>query len=258
MPDVKKAWDVIGKVTEEVNISEKQRSKLKKAVALLRRNIASASKYLHPPIKGLSKPQKVEFRKKIIRGYFDDSQKILEETLKKNVDNIEKAARELARAYYEDKQIITMGNGGAAPIASHAAADFSKSWTGKKLIRIKSFSLVDNVSLLTSWMNDAGIDNMFVGQLETILNPMDIVIGISASGNSKNVVNAIKYANKIGAVTIGLCGFDGGELRREAKIAIHIPSNSFKHVEDIQGFTCHLLKAVVINEIKTKPERLTD
>jgi len=194
--------------------------------------------------------ERKELRNRIITGYLKDSVGCLNKLLEKNVEEIEKIVSEFVRAYYQNKQIITMGNGGSAAIASHMASDFSKAWLGDGLMRMRSFSLVDNTSLMTAWMNDAGYDQMFVGPLKTVLDEGDIVIGISASGNSKNVLNAICYANKKKAFTVGLTGFDGKKKKKVAKVSIVVPSDSFKRIEDMHALIGHVVKASLVNEIK--------
>lgn len=191
-----------------------------------------------------------EFRNAVIQGYIKDSIDCFKMILENETEKVEKIVSELIRAYYERKQVITMGNGGSAAIASHMASDFSKAWLGDGLMRMRSFSLVDNISLMTAWMNDAGYDQMFVGPLKTMLNEGDVVIGISSSGNSKNILNAIEYANKKKAFTVGLTGFDGGKLKNLAKISIVVPSNTFKRIEDAHSIIGHVIKAALVNEIK--------
>jgi len=197
-------------------------------------------------------PMMENVRSEIIKGYMKDTIECLDKVMDDSADKIGKISQLIFDAYKHDKQIILIGNGGSASVASHIAADFSKGWLGDEhgIMRLRSLSLVDNVSLLTSWMNDAGQDQMFVGQLKTVLNPGDIVIGISGSGNSKNIINAIEYANSAGAKTIGLCGFDGGNLKSAASISVVVPSDSFKRIEDVHMMIGHLLKAVLMREIR--------
>jgi D-sedoheptulose 7-phosphate isomerase len=216
--------------------------------------IAKDGKYTDLRLK-LNKKENTKMEKiseEIIKGYFADTKECIDKMLKSNFDKIKKITKVLYEAYKTDKQIIFMGNGGSASVASHAAADFSKGWIEEEqaLMRLRSFSLVENVSLLTSWMNDAGQDMMFVGQLKNMVNPGDVVIGVSGSGNSKNVVNAIEYANSIGAQTIGLTGFTGGKMKDAAKICLVVPSDSFKRLEDLHMTLCHLFKAVLMREIR--------
>jgi len=195
---------------------------------------------------------KSKLRREIISGYIQDSLKCMENINNNEVEKIENIADILIKAHDEGKQIFTLGNGGAASVASHLAADLSKAWLGDRLMRLKAICLTDNVSLVTAWMNDAGYDYMFVGPLENLLNSGDIVIGISASGNSKNVLNAIEYANKRGAITVGFTGFDGGKLKGLAQHCFIVPSDSFKRVEDFHMILGHMIKAVLVNEIKSR------
>ena len=201
--------------------------------------------------------EKKEFRKAIITGYINDSVKLLKQILTEDIDKIERIVDALLKAYHNDKQIFLIGNGGSYSIASHLAADFSKAWLGDRLMRLRSFCLSDNTSLLTSWMNDSGPDHIFAGPLQTLLNEGDIVIGISGSGNSKNILYAIEYANKKGALTIGFTGFDGGKLKDLAAISFVVKSDSFKRIEDTHMLLGHLLKSVLVNEVKRSSNKST-
>lgn len=198
----------------------------------------------------MDQKERKEIRKKIIKGYFHDSVKCLEETVEKYEEMIEKIADVLLDAYHNHKQTIIMGNGGSAATASHMACDLSKAWLDGKLMRNKCFSLTDNISLMTAWMNDAGYDEMFVGQLENIMEKGDVVIGISSSGNSPNIVNAMQYAKKNGANTIGFTGFDGGKMREIVDYCIVVPTDSYKRLEDIHLMLAHVMKAILVNEVK--------
>src|SRR3989338_5448665 len=123
----------------------------------------------------------------------------------------------LLKAYKEDKQIFIMGNGGSAVLASHFACDLGKGTLQNvyddKEKRFRVISLTDNIALMTAYSNDLDYEHVFSQQLKNLVNANDVVIGISASGNSKNVINAIHLAKKNKAITIGLLGFDGGKLR---------------------------------------------
>jgi D-sedoheptulose 7-phosphate isomerase len=200
----------------------------------------------------LSGEEAKKFRGEIIKGYLTDSISCLNNIIEKDIDKIERIVDALIKVHDTGGQIFIMGNGGSASIASHIASDFSKAWLGDRLMRLKAFSLTDNVSLLTAWMNDAGRDQMFVGPLETLMNKGDVVIGISGSGTSKNVVEAIKFARAKGALTIGFTGFKGGHLKNEAEISFVVPSNSFKRLEDVHMLLGHLIKAVLVKEIKQR------
>jgi D-sedoheptulose 7-phosphate isomerase len=142
-----------------------------------------------------------------------------------------------------NRTIFILGNGGSASTASHFANDLGLGprHNGGKAYR--AISLADNVAFLTAAGNDIGYDLIFVEQLKTLMQPGDVVIAISASGNSPNVVRAVEYAKKRGGVTIGLTGFDGGTLRKIASENIHIgtPHGDYAPVEDIHLILGHLV-----------------
>lgn len=141
--------------------------------------------------------------------------------------------------------IFILGNGGSATTATHYVNDLCKyASTGKKKT-IKALSLTDNISWFSALANDVGYENVFVGQLENFLKKGDLVIGISASGNSQNIVKAFKYSNKIGANTLALVGFDGGKMKKIAQGSVYIRSNKGEYgpVEDIHMILGHLLSS---------------
>lgn len=149
---------------------------------------------------------------------------------------------DVIRAAFENgRQIITCGNGGSAYTASHCITDWNKMInlaTGRKFHGI---SLCDNIGIVTAFANDLSYDEIFAGQLKAILEPGDLVIAISGSGNSRNVVNALEYANEAGAETLAVVGFDGGRLKQIAKHAVWIPSFDMQLCEDYHLMFCHMV-----------------
>lgn len=139
------------------------------------------------------------------------------------------------------RSVFTFGNGGSAATASHFASDLSKGAICEGKPRIKAFALTDNVPLLSAWANDTAYDNIFAEQLENLVEPGDVAIGISGRGNSPNVLNGVKVAKVKGATTIGFIGFDGGKLKDMVDIHVVVPSHNMEQVEDI-----HLLMEHVI------------
>jgi D-sedoheptulose 7-phosphate isomerase len=156
---------------------------------------------------------------------------------------IQAVAEIFERARKEGKQIFFIGNGGSAATSSHFANDLGKGACVKGKTPFKAMSLVDNVSLITALANDDGYENIFIAQLHNILNAGDVVVGISASGNSPNVVKAMEYANERGAVTVGLSGFSGGKLKEISQICIHVdtPKGEYGPVEDVHMILDHLI-----------------
>jgi D-sedoheptulose 7-phosphate isomerase len=147
----------------------------------------------------------------------------------------------LYRAYRNEKQVFTLGNGGSASTASHMAADLGKNTIGPNMRRFRVISLNDNTAMLTALANDLGYENVFREQLQNLIRPGDLLIAISASGNSANVVNAIRYAQAQCAETACLLGFDGGDAAQLVDVAIVVPSDHYGVVEDVHLITNHIL-----------------
>lgn len=153
----------------------------------------------------------------------------------------------LRKAHAEERQVFFLGNGGSAANATHIAEDMQKSvkeYTGK---RFKVISLTENIPLITAWANDICYDCIYAEQIESLLNPGDVVIAISGSGNSPNVLNAVKKANEMGGVTIGLTGFSGGQLAKIAQRSIVVKSDNMQRIEDVHLVLGHLLYTRMIN-----------
>jgi D-sedoheptulose 7-phosphate isomerase len=152
-------------------------------------------------------------------------------------------ASALDAARQAGKAIYFMGNGGSAATSSHFANDLGKGARVKGKKPFRTMSLADNLPLLTAIANDEGYENVFIDQIEGIVEEGDVVVGISASGNSPNVVRAIEYANSRGAVTVGLTGFSGGRLKEAAKLTVHVetPEGEYGPVEDIHMILDHLV-----------------
>jgi len=175
------------------------------------------------------------------RGYLRRLTAVLEAI---DPEAIARAAEAIWRAREEGRRIFFLGNGGSAATASHFANDIGIG-TRSDGPPFKALSLTDNNAVLTCLANDLGYDSVFVEQLRVHLEPGDVVVAISASGNSPNVLRAIDLAKERGNVTIGLTGFDGGELRRRSQIAIHVPTERGEYgpVEDAHMVLDHLLSS---------------
>lgn len=188
------------------------------------------------------------------RGYLDYLKKVIDAL---DVEEIGAFARVLLDARERDARIFFIGNGGSAATASHFANDIaigSRTW--KKPFR--AMSLTDNVAIMTAVANDYGYEEIFILQLKTVMQPGDVVVAISASGNSPNVLKAIEYANENGATTVGLTGFDGGKLRRLAKSAVHVPTSKGEYgpVEDVHMIFDHLVGAFLMHVCAAEPVTL--
>lgn len=166
-------------------------------------------------------------------------------TLKKTIDSISyKEVNEfisaLIKAYENKNQIFIMGNGGSAATASHFACDINKGISFKLDKKFKVISLSDNIPTMMAYANDVTFDDIFLEQLKNFLAPNDLVIGISGSGNSKNVIKAIEYANRKNAITIGITGYDGGKLKQISHLSINANIDDMQISEDIHMILVHL------------------
>jgi D-sedoheptulose 7-phosphate isomerase len=151
----------------------------------------------------------------------------------------------LLDALESEKNIYIMGNGGSAATASHFAVDFNKGLSYGKEKRFRFVCLNDNLPTLTAYANDVGYEDVFVEPLRNFLVRGEVVIGISGSGNSRNVLKAIEYANQQGALTVGITGFDGGALRKMAQYSVHIPIHDMQVTEDLHMVLDHLSYSVL-------------
>jgi D-sedoheptulose 7-phosphate isomerase len=147
----------------------------------------------------------------------------------------------LYRAYRNEKQVFTLGNGGSASTASHMAADLAKNTIGPNMRRFRVLSLNDNAAILTALANDLGYENVFCEQLENLVRPGDLLIAISASGRSPNVLKALRYAQSQSAETACLLGFDGGDAASLCDVAIVVPSDHYGMIEDVHLIINHIL-----------------
>lgn len=162
---------------------------------------------------------------------------------------IAEAIRVLQRARMRGSQVFIMGNGGSASTASHFVCDLAKNTRRDGLPHFRAIGLADNMEIFSAYANDEGYENVFSQQLINLVGSGDVVIAISASGNSKNVVRAVEEARKYNAITIGFTGFTGGRLGQLVDIHIHVRSEIIEHVEDI-----HLmLEHMIVRAIKDQP-----
>lgn len=163
-----------------------------------------------------------------------------------------KAMTLMEQAYLNGQTVFICGNGGSAGTANHMVNDLSKGSVveGKKRLRVVGLS--DNMSLLTAYANDCGYETVFVEQLKSLWKKGDLLIAISASGNSENVVRAARFALEGGGSVIGLVGFSGGKLKELSQPAIHFKSHNYGAVEDAQLMFSHLSSQYLHQFIKEK------
>ncbi len=170
--------------------------------------------------------------------------------LKTTIDAIDKESLSnlmnvLMQARQEGRQIFIMGNGGSAATASHFVCDFNKGISYGKEKMFKFICLNDNIPTMMAYANDMSYNDIFAGHLKNYFRPGDLVIGISGSGNSMNVVNALQYANENGGVTIGLTGYNGGKVMKMCQHNVHIPINDMQITEDLHMVLDHCMMKIL-------------
>ena len=156
-------------------------------------------------------------------------------------DEIDHGVHLIRQAWQDGRQIITLGNGGSAMTALHFITDWNKMVhlaTGKPF---RGRTLVDNMGLITAYANDLSYADVFVEQTKNIATRGDLVIAISGSGNSENVIRAVVAANDIGCETLGLCGYDGGRLKETAKHVIWVKCHDMQLCEDAHAIFGHIV-----------------
>jgi D-sedoheptulose 7-phosphate isomerase len=173
-----------------------------------------------------------------IRGYLDRLESALSTIPAEQVDEF---SSRLYRAYQDGKQVFVLGNGGSASTASHMAADLGKNTIGPNMRRFRIISLNDNVPLLTALSNDLGYNRVFAEQLMNLIHPGDVLVVISGSGNSPNVLRAIEYARGECAQVVGLLGFSGGRASKLCDTAIVVDSDDYGVIEDAHLILNHIL-----------------
>jgi D-sedoheptulose 7-phosphate isomerase len=138
--------------------------------------------------------------------------------------------------------IYTCGNGGSASTAAHFTGDIVKGLSTGKQTRFKSICVSDNVTAFSALANDLSYDEVFVEPLTTFLTSNDMLITFSGSGNSVNIIKAIEYANSINAISVAICGFDGGKAKQIARHHIHAQVNDMEVAENVHVVIMHALK----------------
>lgn len=187
--------------------------------------------------------------KEEINVYFQRLQRVIDGL---DVSEIERAVVAIKEAYEREATIYIFGNGGSAATASHYACDFNKGISEKKEKKFHVMCLNDNVPELTAIANDIGYEEVYRFQLRGTLKADDLVIAISGSGNSKNIINAVKYANEIGCDVIGITGYDGGILRQMADYKMHVNVEDMQLAEDVHMVFDHMMYVVLSKYLSEK------
>ncbi|MCD4775636.1 MAG: SIS domain-containing protein [Candidatus Aegiribacteria sp.] len=164
-------------------------------------------------------------------------------------ENIEELVGIILKAYENGRKIFVFGNGGGSATSSHFVCDLAKGTVTPGKPRLKAISLSVNIPLITAWANDTDYTNTFGEQLKNLVEKKDVVIGLSGSGMSPNVINAFRVANKAGAISVLFSGFNGGEAVNIAKNSIVVPSDDMQQIEDIHLILCHIVFRMVRDRI---------
>ena len=186
------------------------------------------------------------------RSYLDDTIATIEKLPIGTIDRIYKA---LCDAYLSDHQVIVMGNGGSAALASHFAVDLGKGTVAPARARFRVVSIVDNTPVMTAYANDFSYADVFSEQIKTLARPGDLVFGVSGSGNSPNVLNGLKAAREAGAATVALTGYKGGKVIELADITLVVPSDDMQHIEDCHLMLMHLFMQAMSEFVRESPPR---
>ena len=161
-----------------------------------------------------------------------------------DVEEINRALNLLQTAFKNENTVYIFGNGGSASTASHYQNDFNKGISEHTEKKFRFQCLNDNIATVMAIANDIGYEEIFRFQLKGRLQPGDVIVAISGSGNSANVLNAVEYAKSHGNPVIGITGFDGGKLKTLSNVSLHVPIKSMQITEDIHMIFDHLMMSV--------------
>jgi D-sedoheptulose 7-phosphate isomerase len=183
----------------------------------------------------------------MIKAYFTEVGDMLEAI---SATQLQKVLFILEKAYRDNRRVFVMGNGGSAATASHFALDLAKNTISRNCHRLRVLSLTDHVPLITAWSNDYAYEHIFSEQLANLVEAGDVVIGISASGNSLNVINACYLAKQEAATTIGLLGADGGKMKELVDAYVLAPGQNIEQEEDAHMILTHVITRHMRNFIR--------
>ncbi len=189
-----------------------------------------------------------------INRYFSELEQMLQAI---SLSHLETVLRLLEEAYRNGRRIFIMGNGGSAATASHFALDLAKNTIMPGASRLKAISLTDHVPLITAWSNDIAYEHIFSEQLANMIEPGDVVIGISTSGNSPNVINALNLAKQYRATTVGLLGAKGGKMKDMVDAYILAPGQNIEQEEDAHMILAHVITRHMREVVRSYAASLT-
>src|SRR5579875_3672872 len=173
-----------------------------------------------------------------ISNYFSELEQMVHTI---SLTHLQQVLQLLEQAYRDGRRLFIMGNGGSAATASHFALDLAKNTIMPGAPRLKAISLTDHVPLITAWSNDTAYEHIFAEQLANLVEPGDVAIGISASGNSPNVINALTLAKRSRAYTIGLLGAKGGKIKELVDAYVLAPGQNIEQEEDAHMILAHII-----------------
>ena len=186
------------------------------------------------------------------KQYLSELKEVLDDF---NLEQFKKIVNLILNAYENEKQIFTMGNGGSASTASHFACDLNKGCCTNLEKKIKMICLNDNTPTLLAFANDVSYDVVFVEQLKNFFNPGDLVIGISGSGNSENVIKAIHHTKQNNGQTIGFSGFSGGKLAQMVDVPFVAKVDDIQKVEDIHMILVHMIMQAIYSALQPRGQK---
>ena len=189
-----------------------------------------------------------------VSTYLKQLQKTILALPAQDIDNI---IQILITAREQERTIFLCGNGGSAATASHMACDLAKNTIRPDMPSFRVVALTDNVPLMTAWGNDTDFDNIFSAQLEPFVQPGDVLISISTSGNSPNILKAIQVAHEAKAINIGFTDEVGGQLRDMVDHCIKVPCTIIEQVEDVHMVLAHCIASGVRAELQRRSEAIS-
>jgi D-sedoheptulose 7-phosphate isomerase len=181
-------------------------------------------------------------------GYFAELDRVLQRL---PYDIIDQITTRLACAYQDNRTLFLFGNGGSAALASHSACDLGKGTVMQGKHRFRVLALTDSIPMMTAWANDVSYDDIFAEQLLNFVQQDDIVLAISGSGNSPNVLNGLKVGREAGAYSIGLTGYQGGKMKGLCDLCLVVPSDNMQFIEDLHTCITHSIFTTLRNIITT-------
>jgi D-sedoheptulose 7-phosphate isomerase len=182
-----------------------------------------------------------------VQSYLADVKTLLDAIDPAEIDAV---VESLLSAWRQGKRVLLMGNGGSSSSVSHIVNDMQKNIHLEAGKPLRALCLSDCTPLMMAWANDTNWENIFTPQVECWTEPGDVVIGVSGSGNSGNVINGIEAANRAGAVTFGLAGFQGGKLKETAQRCLVVPSDNMQRIEDVHMVLLHVLFSALLERAR--------